>query len=116
MSEVRLYMDEDAGESAVVQGLRARGIDVLTTIEANQCGATDREQLAFAARQGRAIYTFNVGDFARLHREYLRQSIDHCGILVIPDQRYSVGQKVRRLAGFIRSVTAEGMANRMEYL
>ena len=29
MSEVRLYVDEDAGENAVVQGLRARGVDVL---------------------------------------------------------------------------------------
>lgn len=37
MSEVRLYVDEDAGESAVVQGLRARGFDVLTAIEANHC-------------------------------------------------------------------------------
>ena len=35
MSAVCLFMDEDAGEHAVVQGLRARGIDVLTTIEAD---------------------------------------------------------------------------------
>jgi hypothetical protein len=51
MSEVRLYVDEDAGENAVVQGLRARGIDVLTTVEANHCGATDQDQLAFAIQQ-----------------------------------------------------------------
>ena len=30
MSEVRLYADEDAGETAVVQGLRARGFDVVS--------------------------------------------------------------------------------------
>ena len=54
------------GENAVVQGLRAGGVDVLTTVEANQCGATDQDQLAFAGRQRRTIYTFNVGDFARL--------------------------------------------------
>ena len=46
MSDVRLYVDEDAGENAVVQGIRARGFDVLTTIEAHQCGATDQDQLA----------------------------------------------------------------------
>ncbi|MGO8753012.1 MAG: hypothetical protein ACLQNE_44285 [Thermoguttaceae bacterium] len=39
MSEVRLYFDEDAGENAVVQGIRARGFDILTTIEAHHCGA-----------------------------------------------------------------------------
>jgi hypothetical protein len=116
MSEVRLYVDEDAGESAVVQGLRARGFDVLTTIEAHQCGATDEDQLAFGVRQGRTIYTLNVGDFARLHRAHLLQGIAHTGIIVLPDQRCSTGEKIRRLAHFIFSATAEGMVNRMEYL
>ena len=37
MSEVRLYLDEDAEENAVVEGLRARGVDLLTTFEAGQC-------------------------------------------------------------------------------
>ena len=54
MSEVRLYVDEDAEEYAVVQGLRARGVDLLTTSEAGQCGASDPDQLAFAVKQGRA--------------------------------------------------------------
>ena len=34
MSAVRLYVDEDASEQAVVRGLRARGIDVATTADA----------------------------------------------------------------------------------
>ena len=29
---------------------------------------------------------------------------------------YFIGEKIRRLAGFIRQVTAEEMINRMEYL
>jgi len=45
MSEVRLYVDEDASESAVVAGLRARGIDLLTTMEAKREGTTDEQQL-----------------------------------------------------------------------
>ncbi len=116
MSELRLYVDEDAGENAVVQGLRARGIDVLTTVEANLCGATDEDQLAFATQQRRSIHSFNVGDSARLHGEHLEQGIDHVGIIVVPDQRYSIGEKIRRLAGFVSRVTAEEMVNRMEYL
>ena len=116
MSEVRLYVDEDAGESAVVQGLRARGFDVLTTFEAHRCGTTDRDQLAFAVQQGRAIYTFNVSDFSRLHREYLLRGANHAGIIVLPDQRCSIGEKIRRLARFISSATAEEMIKRMEYL
>ncbi len=116
MSEVRLYCDEDAGENAVVEGLRARGIDVLTTIEAGHCGATDQDQFAFAIQQRRTIYTFNVGDFARLHRDHLQQGGAHSGIIVLPDQRCSVGEKIRRLAAFITSVTSEETTNRMDYL
>lgn len=116
MSDVCLYVDEDSGEDAVVKGLRARGIDVLTTVEANRLGATDAEQLATAIRLQRTIYTFNVGDFARLHHEHLEQGIEHAGIIVIPDQRCSTGEKIRRVARFLKSVTAEEMLNRMEYL
>ncbi len=116
MSQVRLYVDEDAGENAVVQGLRGRGIDVLTTVEANQCGVSDREQLLFATGEGRTLYTFNVGHFAQLHREFLSENIKHSGIIVLPDQRYSIGEKIRRLAGFLSQVVAEDMVHRMEYL
>jgi hypothetical protein len=116
MSDVRLYVDEDAGENAVVCGLRARGFDILTTIDANRSGATDQDQLAFAVQQRRTIYTFNVGDFARLHGEYVLQGIDHTGIIVLAGQRHSIGEKIQRLAHFISSVTAEEMVNRIEYL
>jgi hypothetical protein len=116
MSEVRLYVDEGAGENAVVQGLRARGVDVPTTIEAKRYGVPNGDQLAFAVQQRRVIYTFNVSDFSRLHSEYLRQGVEHSGIIVLPDQRYSIGEKIRRLAGLIHNVSAEEMINRMEYL
>ena len=116
MSAVRLYLDEDASEEAVVLGLRARGIDVKTTAEVGRLGTTDAGQLAFAAQEDRTIYTFNVRDFARLHREYVESGRQHSGIVVLPDQQCSVGQKIRRLARFVQSVTAEDMANRMAYL
>lgn len=82
MSHLLLYVDEDAGENAVVAGLRARSIDVLTTVEAGRLGSDDPSQLKFASSIGRAIYTFNVGDFARLHNEYLTRNKSHAGIIV----------------------------------
>ena len=99
MTVVRLYVDEDASESAVVAGLRARGVDLVTTVEANRCGASDAEQLEFATELGRVIYTFNAGDFARLHREYLQAGRPHAGIGVIRDLRYSIGQKSAAVGG-----------------
>ena len=116
MGDLRLYIDEDACEHAVVQGLRARNIDVITTIEVGRTGSDDDSQLAYAASIGRAIYTFNVGDFAKLHGDYLRQNKTHAGIIVIPDQRCSIGEKIRRLAGFISRTGAKDMINRMEFL
>ena len=116
MSDLRLYVDEDAGEHAVVQGLRARNIDVLTTIEANRLGSDDPSQLVFATSIGRAIYTFNVRDFAKLHNTYIIQNKTHSGIIVIPDQWCSISEKIRRLASFISYTNAEKMVNQMEYL
>jgi hypothetical protein len=116
MSEIRLYVDEDAAEHAVVQGLRARGVDLLTTAEADRFGSSDEEQLAFAIAQQRTVYTFDVGDFARLHNDYLDQELDHTGIILIPDQRYSIGEKIKRLAKLIHSVAAEDMVNRIVFL
>ena len=49
----RLYLDEDV-HAAVASGLRRRGHDVLTTVEAGRSGATDLEQLSFAASEERA--------------------------------------------------------------
>jgi hypothetical protein len=116
VADIRLYVDEDASETAVIAGLRARGVDLLTTIEAGKSGASDAEQLGFATEQGRVIYTFNVDDFARLHRDILQHGRSHAGIVVIPEQRYSIGDKIRSLAAFAHSFTAESMVDRMEFL
>ncbi len=116
MSSVRLYVDEDAGETAVIAALRARGVDLLTTLEAGRLGSSDADQLVYATQQGRAVYTLNAGDFARLHGEVLRAGRSHAGIIVIPEQRYSIGEKIRRLAAFLNATTAESLRNHIEYL
>jgi Domain of unknown function (DUF5615) len=110
VSQIRLYFDEDAAERAVITGIRDRGIDVLTVQEAGMASASDEEQLAYATSEGRTVYTLNVGDFCRLHAEYLAAGKDHSGILVIPRQRYSVGEKIRRLIAHIAGVSALDIA------
>ena len=54
--QIRFYMDEHV-PAAVTQGLRRRGVDVLTVQGAGSCSAADEEQLAFALTQGRVIFT-----------------------------------------------------------
>ncbi len=47
----------------VVRGLRSRGIDAITAADAGMIRRKDEEHLHFATVQGRALYSFNVGDF-----------------------------------------------------
>jgi hypothetical protein len=116
MSEIRLYVDEDAEEMAVVRGLRLRGIDALLTRDVGQLSAVDETQLAFAVSQSRSIYTLNLGDYARLHREYLQAGLNHFGIIVIPEQRYSIGEKIRRIAELVARTSAEEIIDQIVYL
>ena len=61
--QIRLYVDEDAMARTLVQGLRARGIDVRTVLDENMSGRSDEAQLDHAIQLGRVLYTFNVGHF-----------------------------------------------------
>lgn len=68
---IRLYVDEDAMARSLVSGLRARGVDIRTVLEEGMSELDDKDQLEHATIQGRTIHTFNVGDFCRLHTEYI---------------------------------------------
>jgi len=57
----------------------------------------DDSQLSFAANQGRLLLTANARDFTQLHRDWLCQGRTHAGIMLVPQQRYSTGEMVRRL-------------------
>lgn len=100
----------------MLAGLRARGVDALTALEAGIAERPDEEQLEFAASQGRVLFTFNVAHFCRIHAEFLSQGRSHAGIIVSPQQRYSAGQRLRRLLRLIATKTAEDMHNQLEFL
>jgi hypothetical protein len=114
--QIRLFIDEDAMSRAVAHNLRMRGIDVTTVGEESREGLDDTVQLDFAASQDRVLYTFNVRDFYRLHTEYLTQGRGHAGIILAAQQRYSIGEQVRRLLRLIRTKSAEEMKNSIEFL
>ena len=113
---VRLYFDEDCMDRALVRTLRVRGADVLTALEADMIEVADDQHLEFATAQGRAIYSFNVSDFYRLHTLYLQQAKHHAGIILSRQQEYSVGDQMRRLLRLIGELTAEDMNDRVEFL
>ncbi len=116
MSAVRLYFDADSMQRAMVVALRARGVDVTTASEAAIADHTDEEQLELARSQGRALFTFNVSHFCRLHADLLSRGQSHAGIIVAPQQRYPIGERVRRLLKLIAGTSAEEMRNQLEFL
>ena len=98
MQRPRLYLDEDV-QLAVAAGLRRRGHDVLTTVEAGRGGSSDEEQLRFAISAKRCLFTFNRGHFAELHARVVASGEHHWGIIVSP--QLHIGRTVRALAALL---------------
>lgn len=113
---IRLYIDEDSMSHALARALRARNVDVTTALEQDMIEQSDAAHLDYAAAQGRVLFSFNVGDFCRLHNEYLAQGKSHSGIIVSPQQRFSVGEQMRRLLRLAANRSAEQMCNNIEFL
>lgn len=111
-----LYVDHDTTRNALVRALRSSGIDVLTAIEAKMEQAEDEEQLVFAAAERRVLYSFNVGDYMRLHTECTAQGRSHAGIVLAKQQRYSVGEELRRLLRLLSTRSADEMRTTVEFL
>ena len=113
---IRLYLDEDAMDSDLVSALRLRGIDVTTAFDAGLTGSADGEHLKHAIASERALYSFNVRDFMNLHRSYLDAGKPHAGIILAQQQRYRVGEQMRRLVRLVQMRSAESLRNTVEFL
>jgi arginine utilization protein RocB len=61
------------------------------------------------------LYTFNVGDFMHLHGEYMSAGQAHAGIIFGDQQRFGVGEQMRRLLRIISLRTAEELRSRCEF-
>ena len=101
---------------ALVDALRSRGVNVRTATETAMIEREDEVHLRYATTEGYTLYSFNVGDYLRLHGEYLAKGVTHNGIVLARQQQYSVGEQLRRLLKLIAAVPAEEMTNRVEFL
>lgn len=95
----------------LTQGLRARGIDVLTVLDAGLAGQDEH-----ALQHACALFTFNVGHFCRLHSGWLELGKIHAGIVVVPRQRLTIGEQVRALARLTSETSSEQMVGRLIFL
>lgn len=109
MEQIRFYLDEHI-PNAVTQGLRRRGVDVLTVQEAGRSGLSDFEQLAFAFNQQRMMITMD-SDFLNL----ASQLIAHAGIAYANPTR-SIGELIGSIMLLYDVLSREEVQNHVEFL
>ena len=106
---IKYYTDEHVAR-AVVQGLRQRGVDVLTVPDAGLLGASDLEHLERARSEGRVLFTQD-DDFLRYHGA----GVEHTGI-AYAFQGASTRQIIRGLMLIYEVLEPAEMAGHLEYL
>jgi hypothetical protein len=116
MQSIRLYLDEDSMKRSLVQALRTRNVDVITALEAGMIERKDAEHLDDATEHNRVLCTFNIGDFCRLHQEYLSLGKVHAGIILMPQQQYTLGEQLRRILRLVAIKSADEMKLHIEFL
>ena len=115
MSDICLYIDEDSMDKALINGLRARNVDVITVIETKTQSYTDEKQLSLATSLNRVLYSHNISDFCRLHTEFTTESKIHSGIALLA-QDYYIGEQLKAIMKFISVKTTDDMQNQLEFL
>ena len=116
MNRICFYLDEDTIKTSLIQALRNADLDVVTVTDVKRLGYADEEQLIWATEQKRVIYSFNIGDFCRLHRDFMAEDKSHTGIILASQQQYSVGQQLRGLLKLAADKSAQDMVNELIFL
>lgn len=109
----RLYLDEDV-HMRVAKIVRGRGFTIRTTRGAERLGATDAEQLAFAADQGLVVVTHNRSDVEALARRYFEEGRSHAGIICAV--RRPPRDTARRLVALLNDRTAGEFVDQLLYI
>lgn len=99
---MRLLLDEHFSPE-IARRLRDRGHDVIAARErTGGLGASDRDLLAIATHEQRAVVTENVADFVELHRASIITRNGHFGLVFtsarqFPRTRRAIGRMVKAL-------------------
>ncbi len=90
MAKVVFYTNESVNV-AVAEGLKRRGVKVITAKDVKNLGLSDEEQLEYAKRENLIIVTHD-DDFLSL-----AMNCEHKGIVFVHQQKYSIGDLIRNL-------------------
>ena len=108
-----LYMDTCV-HSAVTRGLRARGVDVLTTQEDGNTETPDPLVLDRAGELGRVMYSEDE-DFLREGVRRQRGGISFAGV-IYAHQDVPIGIRISGLRAIVETRSAEEVVNNVIYI
>jgi hypothetical protein len=111
---IALYMDENV-HRAVTNGLRLRGVDVLTVQEDKRIAFPDPKILDRATELQRVLFTQDDDFLTEANRRQV-ENIDFFGVIYGHKLRVSVGDCIRDLEIIAEVANPEELANRVQYL
>jgi uncharacterized protein with PIN domain len=106
---IAFHLDENV-DFAIAHGLRLRGIDVTTAVDAGLISAADPEHIAFALAEKRVVFTQDQ-DFLRHHQA----GIGHAGIVYSQQGAHSIGEIVRYLHFLSDCLEPQDMRGQLEF-
>jgi len=111
---IRLYTDVHV-HRVITEGLRLRGVDVLTAQEDGARRLPDAELLSRATVLGRVLFTQDV-DLLREAAQRQRRGDLFAGVVYAHQRYVTIGQCIRDLELIAHAGEIEEFANRVEYL
>jgi len=111
---VSLYMDHHV-KAAITEGLRTRGVDVLTCTEDDTDQWEDDQILRRATELGRAIFTQD-DDFLVLAKDWLSTGQEFAGVVYAHQLGITIGSAIRDLELIAKVLAPNEMRNRIEFL
>ena len=109
MGKIAFYTNESVNVTTS-EGLKRRGINILAARDAGNLGLSDEEQLNYAAKNNFVIVTHD-DDFLTMAIKY-----DHKGIVYVHQQKYGVGDLIRKLKLLWDVAEQEDFRNHVEFL
>lgn len=111
---IQLYMDHNVPRS-ITDGLRVRGVNVITAFEDGTAEVDDPELLGCVSKLGRVLFT---RDYNLLQEATKRQrtGISFSGIIYAHQLRISIGDCIRDLEIIAKTGEPEDLRGRVQYL
>ncbi len=114
---VSLYLDDDL-DPALAPLLRQRGVDAISSIEANTVGQKDELHLQWAASHGRILVSYNFHDYLPIAERWFLDGHEHAGIILSFRQfrRHQIGELIRLLLRLLAAVPPDELYNTVRFL